>query len=251
MAPCIWAPVADGGDRDALVARPFGAAISDILVDFAGPLNPTIDALLRLCLARPDGTGFAADELADWTLAKRRQGLLAIAVASNGPRRSVGATCPAAACGERLDLDLDLTALRQDWRREWVPFAGGRLRLPGPTDLAALGDRDPSRLAALLFEGDPAVCDGREADAEAALSAADPLGDLELRAACPSCAAPVALALTLEHFLVDELSRTASGLLDEVHMLAFAYHWTEPEIMALPESRRRHYLARIEQAWAA
>lgn len=251
MPPYVWAPMESGKDADAFVARPFGTQMCDLLVDFDRAPNSVIGALLRCCLARADDSAIAGAEIADWNLAKRRQGLLAIAVATNGPRRIVTTTCEDPACGEQLDLELDLTTFRRDWRTEDVAFGEGRLRLPRPADLAKLGADAPERLAQLLFQGVPPDREGWETEAEATLSEADPLGDLELRAECLGCGAPIAVPLTLETFLLDELSRVAIRLLDEIHVLAFAYHWTESDIMALPEARRRHYLARIQEAWAA
>lgn len=251
MPPCLWAPGETGSDAEALVARPFGTQMGDLVVDFDRAPNSVIGAVLRFCLSRPDGSGIAGAEISDWSLAKRRQGLLAVAVATSGPRRIVTTACEAAACGEQLDLELDLTSFRQDWRTENLAFEKGRLRLPCPADLATLGTDPPERLAKILFEGVPPGREGWEAEAEAVLSEADPLGDLELRAECPGCGAPITVPLTLETFLLDELSRAVTRLLDEIHVLAFAYHWTEPEIMALPEARRRHYLTRIQEAWGA
>jgi hypothetical protein len=36
---------------------------------------------------------------------------------------------------------------------------------------------------------------------------------------------------------------SAEGLYEEVHHLAFHYHWTEREILELPRTKRRRYLA--------
>ena len=55
----------------------------------------------------------------------------------------------------------------------------------------------------------------------------------------------------LETYLMGELAREAIRLMDDIHVMAMAYHWNESDIIALPESRRRHYLARIPEAWAA
>jgi hypothetical protein len=42
-----------------------------------------------------------------------------------------------------------------------------------------------------------------------------------------------------------EFAALARRLEDEVHVLASAYGWTESEILALPDSRRRRYVDRI------
>jgi hypothetical protein len=250
MTLCLWPPGEDGSDSDALIARAFGVEMTDLTVDFDGPVNAAIDGVLRCCLSRPDGTPIDGKKIGGWHLSKRRQGLLAVAVATKGARRFVTTSCDAPGCGEKLDLELDLLALRQDWRGDHVEFSGGRLRLPRPADLESLDSDAPYTLATVLFEGVPPEREGWEREAEQVLSAADPLGDLELRAECYNCGAPIALPLSLEGFLLSELATTVTRLLDEIHVLAFAYHWTETQIMALPEARRHHYLARIQEAWA-
>jgi len=251
MGLVLWPPAGEGSEAEGLVARAFGTGIADLMVDFGRPQGSVVGAVLQACLSTPEGGSIPGSEIAGWTLARRRQGLIAVAVATNGPRRFLTVECPDPACGEKLDMEFDLTAFRQDWRQADIPFEGGRLRLPTPADLSELGDAPPERLAHILFEGTPPAREGWQADAEAALAEADPLGDLELRAACPGCGGEVTEPMVLESFLLDELSREATRLMDEIHVLAFAYHWTEPDIMALPEARRRHYLARIWEAWAA
>ena len=43
-----------------------------------------------------------------------------------------------------------------------------------------------------------------------------------------------------------ELTGKAGGLLADVHRIAIAYHWSEPQIWDLPLSRRLAYLLRLE-----
>lgn len=244
MAMTVWRPGED--EADALVARAFGTGLGDLVVEFDRPLDGIVSALLKACLSRPDGSSFAGADILGWTIVKRRQGLLAIGVATHGPSRTVTAACDA--CGTALDLTLDLRDFRRDWRVAQVPFAHGTLRLPTPADLAA---PDARALALALLVGPEPEDPDWIATAEAALSSADPLADLELQAACPDCEAAVAVPVVLETLLVADLARETSRLMDEIHVLAFAYHWTEPDILALPERRRRHYIARIQEAWAA
>jgi hypothetical protein len=251
MQLCLWPPGQDQQEADALIARAFGAEMSDLAVVFDATPNTAIDGVLRCCLSQADGNPIDAEDITQWNLSKRRQGLLAVAVATRGPRRVLTTTCEAPGCGEKLDLEVDLTAFRQDWRVDRLPFENGRLRLPRPADLEALDEGRPSQLARQLFEGTPPEREGWEAEAEQALSAFDPLADLELRAECPHCGGPIGVPVALETFLLDELAGTMTRLLDEIHVLAYAYHWSEAEIMALPEGRRRHYLARVQEAWAA
>ncbi|MEL6475709.1 MAG: hypothetical protein AAFR17_00155 [Pseudomonadota bacterium] len=242
MTHLLWSPAPDAPAEAGLTARAFGSLGSDLGVDLAVPLQAAITRLLVACV---DGVGAA--EVETWTYAKRRQGLMAIAVATHGPARDVTVTCPAEGCGARLDLSLDLWALAQDWREVRAPLpGGGALRLPSPVDLAAAGDD----LLLHLLDGAPPAGDWRP-DAEEALANADPLGDMILEARCPDCGGPILHPYTLEPGLVAELAGEAQALMDEIHVLAMAYHWSEAEIIALPPARRQHYLDRIREAWAA
>lgn len=42
------------------------------------------------------------------------------------------------------------------------------------------------------------------------------------------------------------MSRAGDRMIADVHRLALAYHWSEPEILALPLPRRRRYLSALE-----
>jgi hypothetical protein len=74
----------------------------------------------------------------------------------------------------------------------------------------------------------------------------DPLGNLDLRTPCPECGDELAVEFDLEATLLELLGKEQQRLLDQVHRLASAYHWSEAEIVALPGHRRRYYLSRLE-----
>ncbi|MEM0921570.1 MAG: hypothetical protein AAGI13_00890 [Pseudomonadota bacterium] len=242
MTSLLWSPAQDAPAEAGLMARAFGSRGEDLAVDLAVPLQVAITRLLSTCIE-----GVGAGEAECWSFAKRRQGLLAIAVATHGPMREVTVTCPDPECGARLDLALDLRDFVQDWRRDRVQLPGGAvLRLPGLADLSGPEDH----LLERLLEGDPPKGDW-QGEAEEALAEADPLGDMILEARCPECGGPVSHAHAFEPGLVAELAGEAQALMDEIHVLAMAYHWSETEILALPTARRRHYLERIREAWAA
>jgi hypothetical protein len=46
-------------------------------------------------------------------------------------------------------------------------------------------------------------------------------------------------------FVWEEIEACAARLLDDVHVLARAYGWSERAILALPEMRRAAYLERV------
>jgi hypothetical protein len=85
---------------------------------------------------------------------------------------------------------------------------------------------------------------------DAALEQADPLTTLEIESTCPQCGTAVTIPLDLEARCLALLAAEKPRLLDEIHALATAYHWTEAEIMAIPPARRRQYLARVDRMWS-
>jgi hypothetical protein len=69
---------------------------------------------------------------------------------------------------------------------------------------------------------------------------------LRVQATCPDCGGRLDCSLDVVSFVLEEIRRRARRLLREVHVIASAYHWSESEILALPEERRRRYLSLIE-----
>src|SRR5262249_2505885 len=82
---------------------------------------------------------------------------------------------------------------------------------------------------------------------DAALARHDPHTVLELQTACPGCDGVNSVACGLEGAILRELRAAQRRLIDDVHGLAAAYHWSEASICSLPPWRRRAYLARIER----
>ena len=72
---------------------------------------------------------------------------------------------------------------------------------------------------------------------EAAMARADPIGDLRLDLTCPACGHNELVALDVAGYVWAEVDAWARRLLEEVHVLASAYGWSEGQIVALgPES---------------
>jgi hypothetical protein len=83
-------------------------------------------------------------------------------------------------------------------------------------------------------------------DARASIASAmaerDPQADIELDLTCPSCGFAFSVQFDAASFFLKELDTRAAALLSEVHALAFHYHWSEREILAMAPSRRERYL---------
>lgn len=160
-------------------------------------------------------------------------------------------------CGERLDVPLDLTAFpRTPWCEPGalleaeVSGSGVRFRLPTTGDLRLLRGRDAVAGRRLLLArcvqaeaGSGEDLDEETAAAvEAAMEEAAPGGAVTIRTGCPDCGATTAAALDIPALLWAEVQTQAVALLHQVHVLATAYGWTEPEVLALSPARRAAYL---------
>ncbi len=134
-----------------------------------------------------------------------------------------------------------------------IEVDGFRFRLPTSRDLAMIADElDLQAAARRLLEGccvarpagDPVTAQW-PARADAALEAADPLADPRLALSCPACGRHLDAVLDPGALLWDDVAAFARDLLGQVHALARAYGWTEPEVLALSPRRRAAYLELI------
>ena len=207
--------------------------------------HPLDRALLLAAAAAPEMAW------ADRPLGARDAALLALRCEWFGPAFEAQVGCPA--CGEPLAFTLDLNEFAQRAPRDEAPVTVGalRFRCPTPRDLAALvdaGDVDAAArtlLERLALDG-PRDWNAEERSAiETALDAADPLAHVTLDLACAHCAHRWPAPLDIGSSLWDELAATAERLLDDVHTLAGAYGWSEPEVLALPAARRQRYIDRV------
>ena len=215
--------------------------------------HPIDRALLLYAVAAPD---LPVEQLADAPLGARNAALMALRRASFGAQLASWVDCPA--CGERMEFALDAADLppAPPASTEPIVVGGHRFHRPSSRHLAALVNaddpesaarqllRDCAESAEALPHDDTALTDLLDA-AEAAIEAADPWADLALAVACPACAHQTEASFDIASYLWEELDSHARRLLDEVHALAAAYGWTEPEILALSEARRTAYLARV------
>jgi hypothetical protein len=78
------------------------------------------------------------------------------------------------------------------------------------------------------------------------LAEADPLAEIQIALGCPTCANQYTEAIEIASFLWAEIEACAKRLLWEVHALATAYGWTEPDVLALSPARRALYLEMVQ-----
>jgi hypothetical protein len=219
------------------------------------PLERTRTLLL---LAVPDGgdpSGLSAGAADGYLLDLRRYGF--------GSRVVAVADCPG--CAEPAELDFDLSAIqvlpaveRPETLVMNVSAYRIHVRVPTLADLSATAHLpDPESIRRALLEltvtatrrGRTVAPAGLPADVlktiEARLGDADPQADVRLGVRCPHCAHEWAAPFDIARFLWAELDAWAVRLLFEVHVLASAYSWSEPEVLALSPARRRFYLEAV------
>jgi hypothetical protein len=148
------------------------------------------------------------------------------------------ATLPVHAPGEVLSVEIDGTTVR--------------FRLPTTDDLLALrgvapdAARDRLLRRCLVPDDTGPVSAAVAAGVDAAMEAAAPAGAIDLLVACPDCATTNAAALDVALLLWARVEERASLLMAQVHALAAAYGWTEPDVLALSPRRRAAYLELVE-----
>lgn len=75
----------------------------------------------------------------------------------------------------------------------------------------------------------------------------DPQAEIRLKLVCPSCEHQWFAVFDILTFLWQEITTHARRILRDVHVLASAYGWSEPEILALSAMRRRFYLEMVAE----
>jgi hypothetical protein len=176
-----------------------------------------------------------------------------------GPRVQSSPSCRR--CEAAFDVDFDLRQLMDAARPPREPRLsrrlggnllelsdGRRVRVPTAEDELAVESLPLDRAEHALLER--CVVDGHDAepadDLDAALEEAAPALDQTLDARCPECGEEQQLRFDIQSYLLGALLQERDRLDRDVHRLARAYGWTLADILNLPRSRRRAYVALVE-----
>ncbi|MEZ5628223.1 MAG: hypothetical protein R3E34_11960 [Rhodocyclaceae bacterium] len=216
--------------------------------------HPIDRAVLLHALAAPD---VPVDQLADAPLGARNAALMALRRAHFGGQLPAWVDCPA--CGERMEFTLDAADLPPVPAGGDTPIVvdGHRFRRPSSRHLAAPAQHHGPRrgragAAAPLRRGQRGAARRCRSPGDAAgrgrkrHRSRRPLGRPRAGLACPACAHETEVSFDIASYLWEELDSHARRLLDDVHALAGAYGWSEPQILALSDARRAAYLARVQ-----
>lgn len=221
---------------------------------------PVERALSLLTAGFPDTT---EETCAQMPLGERDSQLLMLRERIFGPALEAIARCPA--CGELLETTIDSSQIRipaVDNRGTIAPVERDgylvRFRPADSTDLAAIeGLDDAEAKGVLLKRCCTEVTKGKDLVSSdllpewiqdavlEAMDAADPQANTLLHMTCPSCGREWQERLDILSFFWDEIGNWAERTLDEVHGLALAYGWSEPEILSMSAARRQMYLEKV------
>jgi hypothetical protein len=233
--------------------RALGASDLLTLWEQGGARHPIDRALLLCAWARPE---LPAGGLADLPLGVVNESLIRLRAESFGDRIEAYVDCER--CRERLELTLEagqlLASARAGDERDELDVGGYRFRVPSSRDLAAIsGGRDPEAAARQLLdrccvERPPASAEPGVAlaEVEEGLDALDPLAAIAFDVACAACGHAWVATFDAGALLWEEIDARARALLVEIHHLAGAYGWSEPEVLALSERRRAAYLGLVD-----
>ena len=241
-----------------------------------------VTQVLSRCVRRlGDLSPVPADVVRQLLVADREYLLLRLRQATFGDRIRAHLYCPWADCGERMSVDFSIDELpvRESVQKGPVyemtlsPMAlagsaaagnlgGGEVafRLPTGADqeelsgllasdeaqaLTLLLARCVERLGARAIPGADVVAGLSglaRAEIETEMLRAAPMVEREIETACAECRRSFATPLDLPRFFFGELRTNNELLYQEVHYLAYHYHWSEAEIMTMPRAKRAVYL---------
>ena len=210
-------------------------------------------------------------------VADRQYLLLQLRRATFGDRVRADLFCPWPDCGQRVSLDFSLADVPVEPPAEPGPvhtatLADGRdlvFRLPTGADQEELAGRlaenEAAALTALLarclLRLGPVEHPGPDelaalpvtvrAEIEDRLRAVAPSVAQTMDAQCTECGRAFVAPFDVQRFFLGELRTDGAALYQEVHYLAYHYHWAEAEIMDMTRDKRRTYIDVLADAIGA
>ena len=270
---CLQWPVVDTASKGVEPAfcfrvRNFAVEYCDLQVDFNNPPALVAAHVLSCCLLKTNNTPYQIQDILNWSIKKRLQALIAVYVTGFGDELEIGVCCDDPGCAEELELRLPLQSCTDlDGDEHFVHQIDGhvlQVHLPtGVDQMSWLELRGHSSLFSSMaitlvdkVDGEIPDANFRLSDEQLAtlgseLESRDPLTALEIETRCVTCDKTVSAAVDLELNILKLLEKLQNQLIEQVHILASAYHWSERDIMQLGSVRRQKYLSKLEQGWVS
>ncbi|MGH3796780.1 MAG: hypothetical protein ACRDSP_18035 [Pseudonocardiaceae bacterium] len=200
--------------------------------------------------------GAEPSSVADLSIGRRAEFMLALRESCFGTTFPCAVTCPA--CGEELELELTIDDVRAAAPQDGTRITSGDLdvefRLLTSRDLLAVQPAAPDARRRLLHrcvltaeQRGQQVPVGELPDEvldalTTALSTRDPQADVLLALDCAVCGQQWSSPFDIAAYLWTELGTYVRRLLHDVHALASVYGWSEDEVLAVSPARRQCYL---------
>ncbi|PSN79718.1 hypothetical protein C8B47_10160 [filamentous cyanobacterium CCP4] len=252
-----------------LGCRRFGQGLEDLEIDFQQLLRPQLETdILAACTRDAQGHRLDPEFFWRWGVSDRTAGLLSVVALELGPTLALTVTCPS--CQQVMEVAIALEALHQlqpeaapevttvslDQHALRVRRPTGRDQLAWLTQAAQGNPLDLQTMLQSLIQplsadtqADPLLPDLAPVlpALNQALDDLDPLVNFSLAVTCPHCGQLAQPDIDLGGWALQVLRRVQQRLIETVHRLASRYHWSEREILTLPEWRRDRYLALIDR----
>lgn len=245
---------------DQACLRPLSGREEDWLARHpAIPSAARVTWLLHACLLSLNNHPVTTDLVRQLVVADRDYLVLQLRRLTLGDQILAVVLCPG--CDQKMDVVFQASEVPVEYHAPSAPSytvelqdRTVRFRLPtGGDQEAVLATKSEDRVSELLNR---CILDNgkRELSAEeqntviAAMEQLAPQVDLELDLTCPECSQHFSAPFDTTAFFFEEMASRSEDLLHEVHALAFYYHWSESEILALERHRRRAYLRLLNES---
>jgi len=228
-----------------------------------------ITELLALCCRTAGDAPVDRQILLQVPIGMRTEALMTLASLSDPSPFCWQARCAAPECEQQIEFELTLDQIvsLEDQRRaqqNWMTEIGGTevlLRRPTGLDQAEWLAHPPAiqceamlrsimaqpSLEEMLAKGES--LESLSAALDEAMDGFDPLVGFHLSVVCPHCSGTTDVSPDLAGLALERLFRAQQALIDDVHRLASRYHWSEQQVLDLPQWRRQRYLELIEEAF--
>jgi phage FluMu protein gp41 len=248
------------------------------LIDAVGQLPPAqwTTEVLHRCLSGLDGEeGLSREQVRSLNVGDREALLLQLRQLSLGDRLDCVLNCPSTECQEKLDLELRADDLLQSVPPMWADAHEAQLRDGDATcsvrfrlvtgedqeavvelarhDHGAAGDVLLRRCVESVGGSGTAIEEIPSALREQLgelMSELDPQAEVRLSVTCSACGRAFDALFDVASYLFHELQAGMRNLLQEVHLLAYHYHWGLAEILRLSARTRHRFLRLLEAEFA-
>lgn len=270
--PIVYGDKGEHVISDELSLRPFGLQAEDLTIDFEGTPRPWLEtAILNCCTVDDNGNKPPLDFFWNLDVSKRTECLLAVTSLSEPTRQiCVDLRCLNAECQEALELDFSMEEIAgiqkqgEAHKTCKVTIGDRRFTLRRPTgidqinwlthsyadEIAAAG----AMINTLLPDDQQILFDqekngGKEwlQPLNQVMEEMDPLVNFHLKTSCPVCEQKHDYYIDFGEICLQKLRDAQNRLIEQIHTLAFHYHWNEQEIFALPPWRLKRHLSLIER----